>query len=63
MSRSISDKPTRGEMFGRLGKMLAPEAFLYIGHSENLGAGGQDFRLVGKTIYQSRLALGKREAA
>ena len=57
------DKPTQGEMFGRLGKMLAPEAFLYIGHSENLGAGGGDFRLVGKTIYQSRLALGKREAA
>lgn len=57
------DKPTQGEMFGRLGKMLAPEAFLYIGHSENLGAGGEDFRLVGKTIYQSRHALRKREAA
>lgn len=57
------DKPTQGEMFGRMGKMLAPEAFLYIGHSENLGAGGGDFRLVGKTIYQSRLAMGKREAA
>ena len=57
------DKPTQGEMFGRMGKMLAPEAFLYIGHSENLGTGGGDFRLVGKTIYQSRLAMGKREAA
>lgn len=57
------DKPTQGEMFGRMGKMLAPEAFLYIGHSENLGTGGGDFRLVGKTIYQSRHAMGKREAA
>lgn len=57
------DKPTQGEMFGRFGNLLAPEAFLYIGHSENLGAGGGDFRLVGKTIYQSRQVLRKREAA
>jgi chemotaxis protein methyltransferase CheR len=57
------DKPTQGEVFGRLGKMLAPEAFLYIGHSENLGSGGEGFRLVGKTIYQSKLKLNKREAA
>lgn len=57
------DKPTQGEVFGRLGKLLAPEAFLYIGHSENLGSGGEGFRLVGKTIYQSKLKLSKREAA
>ena len=57
------DKPTQGEVFSRLGKMLAPEAFLYIGHSENLGSGGEGFRLVGKTIYQSKLKLSKREAA
>ena len=57
------DKPTQGEVFGRLGKLLAPEAFLYIGHSENLGSGGEGFRLVGKTIYQSRPKLNKREAA
>ena len=48
------DKPTQGEVFGRLGKILAPGGFLYIGHSENLGTGGAGFRLVGKTIYQSR---------
>ena len=48
------DKPTQGEVFGRLGKILAPGGFLYIGHSENLGTGGGGFRLVGKTIYQSR---------
>ena len=57
------DKATQGEMFGRFSKLLAPEAFLYIGHSENLGSGGDGFRLVGKTIYQSKLKLSKREAA
>jgi chemotaxis protein methyltransferase CheR len=48
------DKPTQGEVFGRLGQILAPGGFLYIGHSENLGAGSAGFRLVGKTIYQAR---------
>lgn len=57
------DKPTQGAVFGRLGKLLAPGGFLYIGHSENLGSGGDGFRLVGKTIYQSRAGLNKREAA
>ena len=57
------DKATQGEMFGRFSKLLAPEAFLYIGHSENLGSGGDGFRLVGKTIYQSKLKQNKREAA
>ncbi|HWV20928.1 MAG TPA: protein-glutamate O-methyltransferase CheR [Devosia sp.] len=56
------DKPTQGAVFGRFGTLLAPEGFLYIGHSENLGSGGEGFRLVGKTIYQSR-RLNKREAA
>ncbi|WP_067451696.1 CheR family methyltransferase [Devosia elaeis] len=56
------DKPTQGEMFGRFSKMLAPEGFLYIGHSENLGSGGEGFRLVGKTIYQSREKLSRRAA-
>ena len=50
-------------MFGRFAKLLAPEAFLYIGHSENLGSGSDGFRLVGKTIYQSRQKSQKREAA
>ena len=56
------DKPTQGEMFGRFAGMLAPESFLYIGHSENLGSGGEGFRLVGKTIYQSKEKLSKRAA-
>lgn len=56
------DKPTQGEVFGRFSKLLAPEGFLYIGHSENLGSGGEGFRLVGKTIYQSKEKLSKRAA-
>ena len=56
------DKPTQGEVFGRFAKLLAPEGFLYIGHSENLGSGGDGFRLVGKTIYQSKEKLSKRAA-
>ena len=57
------DKPTQGQLFSRLGKLLAPEAFLYIGHSENLGTGGDGFRLVGKTIYQTKLIQKTRDAA
>mgnify|MGYP001054783499 CR=1 FL=1 len=57
------DKQTQGEVFGRFSEMLAPDAFLYIGHSENLGSGGDGFRLVGKTIYQSKRIATKREAA
>lgn len=53
------DKATQGEVFARLGSILAPGGFLYVGHSENLGASNQDFRLVGKTIYQS---IGKADA-
>ncbi|MHA6689015.1 CheR family methyltransferase [Devosia sp. A449] len=57
------DKPTQGELFGRFSALLAPKAFLYIGHSENLGSGGEGFRLVGKTIYQSKRTSSRREAA
>ena len=57
------DKATQGELFGRLGKLIVPEGFLYIGHSENLGSGGEGFRLVGKTIYQSKSMQKTRDAA
>ncbi len=56
------DKATQAEVFGRLGAILAPGGFLYIGHSENLGAGGSGFRLVGKTIYQARSEQAKDAA-
>ena len=57
------DKKTQGELFGRLGAMLTPGGFLYIGHSENLGAGGEGFKLVGKTIYQARPQGRAKDAA
>ena len=57
------DKPTQARVFSRLGRMLAPGGFLYIGHSENIGAGSDGFRLVGKTTYQLRQAQGRRDAA
>jgi chemotaxis protein methyltransferase CheR len=58
------DKPTQAEVFGRLGQTLMPGGYLYIGHSENLGAGSAGFKLVGKTIYQSRGSeQGARNAA
>lgn len=57
------DKKTQATLFSRLGAILVPEGFLYIGHSENLGAGGDNFRLVGKTIYQARAQHKARDAA
>jgi chemotaxis protein methyltransferase CheR len=57
------DKATQADLFGRCRTMLAPGGFLYIGHSENLGAGAADFRLVGKTIYQPRPELKAKDAA
>ena len=52
------DKLTQSRVFGRLGTIVAPGGYLYIGHSENLGAGNDAFRLVGKTVY---LSTGKAE--
>lgn len=57
------DKQTQGALFARLGGILAPEGFLYIGHSENLGSGAEGFKLVGKTIYQSKSMHKTRDAA
>ena len=57
------DKPTQGQVFSRFGTMIAPDGFLYIGHSENLGTVSANFRLVGKTIYQPKLAQKARDAA
>jgi chemotaxis protein methyltransferase CheR len=56
------DKKTQGTLFSRLGRLLTPQGFLYIGHSENLGSGGEGLKLVGKTIYQTRVAQKARAA-
>jgi len=57
------DKPTQNKMFTRLGELLTPGGFLYIGHSENMGAGSKGFSLVGKTIYQATKTEKSRNAA
>jgi chemotaxis protein methyltransferase CheR len=57
------DKPTQRELFRRLGDILVPGGFLYIGHSENLDTSAGSFRLVGKTIYQAKAAARARSAA
>ncbi|WP_404401556.1 CheR family methyltransferase [Pelagibacterium halotolerans] len=57
------DKPTQGQMFDKLGKVLAPDGFLYIGHSENLQAVSNGFKLVGKTIYQLKANSSAKDAA
>lgn len=57
------DRPTQAELFRRLGEALAPGGVLYIGHSENLGAGAEGMRLVGKTTYQSRTTGQQKQVA
>jgi chemotaxis protein methyltransferase CheR len=57
------DRSTQTELFARLGRVLAPGGYLYIGHSENIGSGAGSFRLVGKTIYQPRHRFSARDAA
>ena len=57
------DKPTQGVLFDRLGQVLAPDGFLYIGHSENLQAVSKGFKLVGKTIYQRKQNADAKDAA
>lgn len=57
------DKPTQGQLFDRLGQVLAPDGYLYIGHSENLQAVSKGYRLVGKTIYQLKANANAKDAA
>jgi chemotaxis protein methyltransferase CheR len=57
------DKQTQSRVFTRLGSILVPGGFLYIGHSENMALGTEGFRLVGKTTYQSTAKAGARSVA
>jgi chemotaxis protein methyltransferase CheR len=57
------DKPTQADLFARLGDILVPGGFLYIGHSETIAASGGKFTLVGKTVYQSKATAKSRETA
>lgn len=57
------DKATQATLFSRLGRIVAPGGYLYIGHSEHLAGSGEGFQLVGKTIYQARGSQKARDAA
>jgi chemotaxis protein methyltransferase CheR len=46
------DKPTQKTLFNRYADMLAPNGYLYVGHSETLHQICDRFKLIGRTIYQ-----------
>lgn len=46
------DKDTQRILFDRIANAMTPDGWLYIGHSENLFAVSDRFKLHGKTIYQ-----------
>ncbi len=46
------NKETQRELFDRYAELLAPNAHLFIGHSESLNKVTERFNLLGKTIYQ-----------
>jgi len=57
------DKETQGQLFSRFHEVLAPDGYLYIGHSENIGGGARHFKLVGKTIYITTKSSSTRDVA
>ena len=46
------DKDTQKILFDRYADMLAPDGYLFIGHSESLNGVSDRFKLLGKTTYQ-----------
>jgi chemotaxis protein methyltransferase CheR len=46
------DNDAKRSLFDRFADMLAPEGFMFIGHSESLFQISSRFRLVGRTIYR-----------
>ena len=46
------DKPTQKKLFSRYADLLAPDGYLYVGHSESLHGTSDRFKLIGRTIYQ-----------
>jgi chemotaxis protein methyltransferase CheR len=46
------DKPTQRKLFDRFADLLAPDGYLYVGHSESLHGTSDRFKLIGRTIYQ-----------
>ena len=46
------DKPTQRRLFDRYADLLAPDGYLYVGHSESLHSVTTRFKLIGRTMYQ-----------
>lgn len=46
------DKPTQARLFERFANMLAPNAYLFLGHSETMHGLSNRFKLIGQTMYQ-----------
>lgn len=46
------DKPTQDTLLTRFGRLLKPQAHLYLGHSESVRGLEATFRLLNNTIYQ-----------
>ncbi|MCF6344410.1 MAG: hypothetical protein L3J15_07050, partial [Devosiaceae bacterium] len=57
------DKPIQNQLFSQLSEVLAPDAFMYIGHSENVGRNNPQFSLSGKTLYQYHAPQSSRAVA
>lgn len=46
------DRPTQARLFERFAELLAPQGFLYLGHSESLHGLSERFKPAGRTIYR-----------
>ncbi len=46
------DKPTQQKLFSRFYELLAPEGYLFLGHSEQLGEFQKYFTFLGKTSFK-----------
>ncbi|MGM0553333.1 MAG: CheR family methyltransferase [Pseudomonadota bacterium] len=46
------DKPTQKQLVERFARLLRPEGYLFIGHSESLFRVTEDFRLLEQTLYR-----------
>ena len=46
------DRPTKERLLDRFRSLLAPDGWLYIGHSETIQHDGHGFRPMGQTIYR-----------
>lgn len=46
------DAPNKAELLGRYRDLLAPEGYLFLGHSETITAAVSGFRACGRTTYQ-----------